>query len=166
MGFIFRLKKGLKENLAKVVCLFRHESLSAAHNVPHQYSQPHHQQSNNEFNRRTYQSLRNPPSAAAAGLRVLPASAEVPAAAQSAIRTLPPRVLTDRLNQLPQNAGRVEEYAINVFKLLTLLIPPSNRRKLQLLLKFIRKVILVTRYFYSRISYRFYFMFVNVRLSV
>ena len=111
--------------------------------MPHQYSQPHHQQSNNEFNRRTYQSLRNPPSAAAAGLRVLPASAEVPAAAQSAIRTLPPRVLTDRLNQLPQNAGRVEEYAINVFKLLTLLIPPSNRRKLQLLLKFIRKVILV-----------------------
>ena len=84
---------------------------------------------------RQYQSLRGPTT----GLRVLPAST---AAHQSAIRTIPPRILSEKLSQLPLNPGKVEEYAINVFKLLTLLIPPCNRRKLQLLLKFIRKVIL------------------------
>ena len=35
----------------------------------------------------------------------------------------------------------VAEMGIKIFKLLTLIIPPSNRRKLQLLLKFIRKVL-------------------------
>lgn len=34
----------------------------------------------------------------------------------------------------------VAEMGIQIFKLLTLIIPPSNRRKLQLLLKFIRKI--------------------------
>eukprot|EP00088_Acartia_fossae_P044573 TRINITY_DN4739_c0_g1_i3.p1 TRINITY_DN4739_c0_g1~~TRINITY_DN4739_c0_g1_i3.p1 ORF type:complete len:1187 (-),score=273.56 TRINITY_DN4739_c0_g1_i3:761-4321(-) len=54
--------------------------------------------------------------------------------------SLPAKLLTERLKQLPPDPIKVEENAIDVFKLLTLLVPPSKRRKLQLLLKFIRKV--------------------------
>ena len=49
-------------------------------------------------------------------------------------------------NRLPpsQPEGRptvsLEEKAVEMFRLLSLLLPPENRRKLQLLLKFIRKV--------------------------
>jgi hypothetical protein len=37
-------------------------------------------------------------------------------------------------------AANMEEKAVEMLRLLTLLLPPQNRRKLQLLLKFIRKV--------------------------
>jgi hypothetical protein len=37
-------------------------------------------------------------------------------------------------------AVNLEEKAVAIFRLLSLLLPPENRRKLQLLLKFIRKV--------------------------
>lgn len=57
-------------------------------------------------------------------------------------KTVPHKILMDRLNQLAENRSEesLNERAIAIFKLLTLLIPPPNRRKLQLLLKFIRKV--------------------------
>jgi len=53
----------------------------------------------------------------------------------------PPRELRERLEELARKSPEdVEEEAIQIFKLLTLIIPPSSRRKLQLLLKFIRKI--------------------------
>jgi len=39
-----------------------------------------------------------------------------------------------------EGAANMEEKAVEMLRLLTLLLPPQNRRKLQLLLKFIRKV--------------------------
>ena len=39
-----------------------------------------------------------------------------------------------------EGAANMEQKAVEMFRLLTLLLPPQNRRKLQLLLKFIRKV--------------------------
>jgi len=67
----------------------------------------------------------------------------VGAASSRYSKTVPHTVLVDRLNQLAyqtSGAESLEERATAIFKLLTLLIPPPNRRKLQLLLKFIRKV--------------------------
>ena len=55
-------------------------------------------------------------------------------------KQVPHNVLVEKLQVLTSNPGKVEEMAIDIFKLLTLLLPPSNRRKLQLLLKFIKKV--------------------------
>ena len=40
----------------------------------------------------------------------------------------------------PAERINMEEKAVEIFRLLSLLLPPENRRKLQLLLKFIRKV--------------------------
>jgi hypothetical protein len=40
----------------------------------------------------------------------------------------------------PVETLNMEEKAVEMFRLLSLLLPPENRRKLQLLLKFIRKV--------------------------
>ena len=54
-------------------------------------------------------------------------------------KTVPHRVLAERLEGVV-GQEEVETRAIQIFKLTTLLIPPANRRKLQLLLKFIRKV--------------------------
>ena len=55
-------------------------------------------------------------------------------------KTVPHHVLAERLHGLAGQTEAVETRAILIFKLITLLIPPANRRKLQLLLKFIRKV--------------------------
>ena len=81
------------------------------------------------------------------GLYVLPPQVQccddqVNAPVQTALtaQTLPPDLLFEKLRQLPKQPGKVEENSIEIFKLLTLLIPPCNRRKLQLLIKFIRKV--------------------------
>jgi len=81
------------------------------------------------------------------GLYVLPPQVkccddQVNAPVQTALtaQTLPADLLFEKLRQLPKQPGKVEENSIEIFKLLTLLIPPCNRRKLQLLIKFIRKV--------------------------
>ena len=55
--------------------------------------------------------------------------------------SLPHSVLVEKLKSVAKsNPARTEESAVEIFKLLCLLVPPSNRRKLQLLLKFIKKV--------------------------